>query len=55
MFPDAPCNFYSGHERHRVVDDGNVGLLFNSPGDRLVAVMRLGNDLPAGTPFQKGP
>jgi hypothetical protein len=54
MFPDAPCNFYPRHKGHRVVNNGNVGPLFDSPSDRLVAIVRLDNNLPANMPFQKG-
>ena len=52
MFPDAPCNFYPGHKGHPVVNNGDVRPFFNSASDRLVAIACLGNDLPAGSPFQ---
>src|SRR5882724_4668936 len=54
MLPDAPCNFYPRHKGHLVVNNGNVRPFFNSPSDRLVAIACLGNDLPAGPPFQHG-
>ena len=54
MFPDAPCNFYPGHEGHRVVDNGNVGSFFYCSCDRLLAIACLGNDLLAGVVFQHG-
>ena len=54
MFPDAPCNFYPRHKGHRIVNNGNVGPHFDSAGDRLVAIVRLDDNLPANMPFQKG-
>src|SRR4029077_1154912 len=53
-FPDTPCDFYAGHERHRIIDDRHVRPHFDGGGEGLIAVVRLSNDLPAWTPFQQG-
>jgi hypothetical protein len=53
MIPNAPRNFYAGHKRHRVVKDGNIRAFLKSLGDRLIAVLRLSNDLPTETCLQK--
>ena len=54
MLLDTPRHLDTGHQRHRVVNDCDVGPFFNGTGNRLVAVTRLSNDLPTGTPFQNG-
>src|SRR5258708_14416121 len=54
MLPDAPCNLYPRQKGHLVINNGNVRPFFNSPGDRLVPIACLGNNLPACPPFQHG-
>ena len=54
MLLDAPRNFHARHKGHRVVNNGDVGLFLNGPCYGLFAIARLGNNLPAGAPFQNG-